>query len=136
MKKISKADMIEVERVRNNVRDAEAGVEDAVAALNGALDERWVAVERACGDLESARSDAASIIEGLVGQIDEYMDERSDAWREGDKGGEYQSWHDAWEEAQGLCESYETLQKPETLDASEVLGVADELDALAESPEG
>jgi len=136
LNKISKKDLIEVERVRNDVRDAEAGVEDAVASYNEALEERWTAVQTACETLEAARSDAASVVEGLASQMADYMDARSEAWQESDRGSDYQCWHDTWESAQGFCEGYETLSKPEPLDATDVLGAADELDNLAESPEG
>lgn len=37
--------------------------------------------------------------EEIAGEIESYIDERSDAWREGEKGDAYNEWLSSWQES-------------------------------------
>ncbi len=95
-----------------------------------ALFDEWVR-----GDLDKlneAIEEAREFAEGVVGEIEGYMDERSDKWREGDRGAEYESWKDEWDSFVQDAEAV-SVDPPESIDMPD--GVeGSRLEELPESP--
>lgn len=60
--------------------------EDAVNALNEAI-----------AELNSTVDDMNSFVQEIVTQMDEYIDEKSEKWQEGDTGTAYLDWKSEWE---------------------------------------
>lgn len=100
---------------------------EALEQLQNALEEKKLEIEGALGDLavhcaakygEDIQPLVAqynqlidktnAFIEGVRERIDEYMAERSDAWRESEKGEAYERWYESWDES---CEEL-TVDEP------------------------
>lgn len=118
MRAFSKGDMAERDELTAELRvlaieveQAHADVVDAVEAFNGKLDA-----------YNAKAADARDFVEGLRGQIEDYMGGRSDKWREGEKGEAYQSWQQALDDV--ALDDVEPIEWADLPD----LGHADTLD--------
>lgn len=57
--------------------------------------------------LHNARDEFKEFVEPLVEKMTDYYDNKSDNWRDGDKGSEYDTWKGAWEQLQSDLEGIE-----------------------------
>ena len=130
MKSITKADLKLRDELCSQIRKAHEALEVAVDAFNNAMVEPWGAVEDALEKYNSIVSDLESWKEDITSQIQEYIDERSEKWQEGDRGQAYQEWLSAYENTS--IESVE-MSMPDTVDFN-VEGVADDIESLPENP--
>lgn len=90
MKKLTKEEQQQFEVLQEGYGEAHQALRDAVEAYNAKLEEL-----REFG-------------QGVVDRIQEYIDERSDKWREGDRAGEYEDWVCEWIEfVDSRCEDIE-----------------------------
>jgi hypothetical protein len=80
-----------------------------LAALTSAMDDAALAYNEARNELEAFRSEIHT-------KISEYVDSKSEAWQESDRGQAIQTWRDAWEEEPGD----EAANAPEYPEAAEV----------------
>jgi len=66
-------------------------------------------------ELAGYANELAKMLRDIHGDADCYMDERSDRWRESDRGGEYEEWVELLDEAadaaQAAAESADNLQQ-------------------------
>jgi hypothetical protein len=72
-------------------------IETAMEAYNSATEAPRAEVEKAIEVYNEAASEARDFVEGVAARIQEEMDERSDRWREGDKGEAAAAWLSEWE---------------------------------------
>ena len=92
MKKISVEDEKRILELEQKLNDAKLAV--AVEMEN--LTPHMAKVNDAIDAYNEILSEAKGFAEDISRQQEEYYDERSDAWQDGDKGQEYQSWQEEW----------------------------------------
>lgn len=98
MKKISKADSVELDKIVVELRDKKEALEEVASEYNKLLDDEWDKVEEALTEMNNAIEAAANWRKDIVGKIEEYVGDRSDAWQESDRASEYEDWKSAYEE--------------------------------------
>ena len=81
-------------KLLDELRNAKAAVEETVAAVNSAIDEK---VNGAIGNYNTALTALAEFRDDIVSQMEEYYDTRTESWQNGDAGSNYSSWKDEWE---------------------------------------
>lgn len=131
MKKISKAESELRDEIVRKLNDAFLGMERAVDELNQAIGEHWSAVEDAQSVYNEALNEAQEWRDNIVTQIDEYVDERSDKWREGEKAEAYESWKSEYE---AIDFSEAQLSAPDEL-SLDVENPAEAIEGLPDSVE-
>lgn len=104
---------------------AAEAVRAAVAAVNAEIGAK---LNPAIDAYNAALSDAEQFKDEIAGEMDSYMDDRSDNWRNGDAGQTYDSWKSEWEgfDATELG-SIEEIEEPE-------MDHADNLEQLQHEP--
>lgn len=120
-------------------RDQKKQRDELVAALNAkasALGEAWASFEAAHEHLalavdqyNGAVGDAETFRDDIAQEMQDYWDERSERWQEGEAGLAYEAWIDAWTGA-----DLEMIDCPELPDEPETAH-ADALDELPEEVE-
>lgn len=100
---------------------------DAVAAYNEAVAKAWDGIAAAQTEYNAAVENAVEFRDQVVSDIDDYVDEKSDKWKEGEKADNYQTWKDAWEGAE-IPES--ELEQPDDLE----MEVEDAGESLSQLP--
>jgi chromosome segregation ATPase len=94
--KLTKKQQAEKADHAQTIRKKHEALEQAVAAYNTAMREQRAKVEEALNDLNGAITDAESWREEIANAQEEYYDNKSEKWQEGDKGNAYSSWKDEW----------------------------------------
>src|SRR3974390_1904395 len=112
MKRLSKAQISELDTHVEKLGKAYAQVEEAWREFEAAHQEVASAVEA----YNDAVQEAVGWRDDIVSQMQEYYDERSEKWQEGEAGEQYQAWIDEWESAS----IEEELECPELSELSEV----------------
>lgn len=125
MKRISKQDDSRRADFVAKMRAAHEAVEEKVEAANEAI--RAANAEIAA--LNEVYEEARGFAEDIGREIEEYMDERSDAWRDGDRFEPYDQWRAAW--ADWEREPFDDIAEIEPPESDAV----DELDDLPVEPE-
>ena len=127
-----------------DLNEAEGELRTALESFNEESENLWGEVEAALNefnekrsalaeDLEAKRTEVNNAIEELRSVRDEvvadqenYYDERSERWQEGERGEAYAEWKDTWESAE--LELVEDLElEEEELEAPEALELPGEL---------
>jgi|SRR5215471_14508371 len=121
MKKLSKDDLKRRDELVQKLATAFAEVETVYDEVNTLIIDK---LSNAVGKYNDILGEVASFRDEIVGKMDEYVEERSDKWRESDAGENYESWKADWENF-----STEELEVPDGLDAPEGIH-SDELEAL------
>lgn len=128
MKKFSKDQIARRDALSLKLHDAHTELEAKIEALNGAIDEKWADVETALTAYNETIVETNEFQEEIQEEIQSYIDEKSDNWREGDRGQQYDSWHsafDAFEEVE--------LEQPEHVEMPE--NPSEDLDGRPTSPD-
>lgn len=66
-------------------------------ALVARLNEQAEAINAAITKYNETLAEAKEFAQGIVGEIEDYVSERSDAWHESDKASAVEDWKTAWE---------------------------------------
>jgi chromosome segregation ATPase len=106
MKSLSKADLARKQELIEAYNEAVEEVNRAHDAYDDAvreLNEKIAAVNEKIEGMVAFAQDIASEIEG-------YMDERSDTWRESDKGRAYEDWLQEWQCVEGDLPEVDTVE--------------------------
>lgn len=85
-----------VEDFTNKANDA---LDKALGELNAVI----VSYNETIEEINECRSDIQS-------KISDYIEDRSDAWRDSDRGSEYQEWSDEWAEELTTMDEHEIVQ--------------------------
>lgn len=131
MKALTKKDMTERDAIASRLQDRQADLTQAIEEFTLAVETAWGAVEVAQDQLNEAIHDANEWRHAIAAEIGEYIDERSDKWRESDKGSAYELWRERYE---GEFNEVE-IDKPELPDpdldefAEELWQLPEELEA-------
>ena len=129
MNKLDKAAIAERDAVCASLREKYSTLETAVDEFNFVLEQAWDKVDSALTAYNEAVGEANSWREGIAGDMQTYFDERSEKWQEGDKGQEYASWKQQFEEELQDAD----LPKPEKLEL-QIDDAAEILEQLPETP--
>ena len=120
MKKINKHQIAERERIKEELESKKDEISKRISVANGVISEanEWVgkvndeinSVNEAIAEYNAAISDAGTWAEEIAGEIQSYMDDRSDKWQGSDAADVYREW----------LEPYEGLSFQEVEDIAEV----------------
>lgn len=138
MKQLSKADDERRTEEVEKVRDAAQKVRDAIEKVNALIDQANTLIDEevnpAIRDLNEQRTETGGFVEDLVSTMNDYIDARSDKWRDSDAGQEYTTWKDGYEAidfgAISEVEHVTRVEDPDDLDTA-----ADELEQQATTPD-
>lgn len=122
MKTLSKAQRTELQTLSTKLQEAFYNLEDTVDKYNGEMESQWELVESALESYNDVVSEVSGFKDDVAGQIQEYIDERSEKWPETDNGQAITSWHDE-------VENFETepleLESPESLSVDQNCDLSD-----------
>src|SRR5262245_25912387 len=127
MKALSKTEREQRDDICTRLRDGWSSLEDAYEQVSSAIGDFNTERER----YNEIVNEAQGFAEDIASQIEGYMDERSDKWREGDRGQEYEAWLSVWQNDLAFDE-VEELEEPGMPDGGDL---ADELENAQEAPE-
>lgn len=123
MKRISKAQIEERERIKGELEEHKAEVSRRVSAANAVIADanEWIgkvndeinSVNEAIANYNQALSDGETWAQEVAGEIQSYMDERSDKWQESDAAEYYREWLSPYE-------SYAMDEVPEVAEVPEI----------------
>lgn len=127
MKKLDKATLERLAKMREEVRSLQDDLGAEVETFNEKVAELFSGVEAIRVNLNEKIQEANTLIEEIHGDMESFFDEKSEKWQEGDSGQEFQSWMQEWETE---LEEIDELDIPEPLEVS--LEVADTFDQFPE----
>lgn len=87
MKSLSKAQMVERAQLMDRLREIAAEIEEKISEVNSIISN----YNEVVAEVEEFR-------DGLVGEMQDYYDERSEKWQDGEKGSAYSDWKNEWEQ--------------------------------------
>lgn len=121
MKKLTKEQIAERDDLQQKLGGAYTALETAIDAFNAAVDKAWDDVEKAQTEYNQLIYDANQWQLQIVESIQEFIDDHSEKWQEGDKGQSYVAWKEEFDaEFSGV-----DLEKPDELTISDVEDVAE-----------
>ena len=137
MKKLTKAQATARDELVAALRIKEKPIDDALIAINNAIDAVNTLIEEALKPAieayNGALTDCETFRDEVIAEMDDYVSARSEKWSESDAAQTYESWKGEWE-------SFDTspLDEIEPLEAIESIDTphADEFEALASEVEG
>lgn len=92
MKRISKDDIARKDGLIDKLTVCDNKLTEAIQAFNAAQIEAYKPVAVAIEQYNDLIREAEGFCSDVAGEIESYIDERSDAWREGEKGAAYDEW--------------------------------------------
>jgi len=98
MKKISQSDMQRIGKLR-------AAIEGKKAKIEEALEKFQEAIAPIIEEAEEERQELFGVLDDIVNEMENYYDERSEKWQEGDAGSAYSEWKDQIDAARGELEN-------------------------------
>jgi hypothetical protein len=131
VKALSKEQEKEKAELVDAIRAAHTKLEDALGVFNARLVEEQGDVQEKLDALNAKLQEASEWAEGVVSEMQDYYDERSEKWQEGDDGQNYDAWKDGYEDL-----DFEDLKIdfPEEIGIPDCPSVADDLEALPDEP--
>lgn len=83
------------------------------------LNEAYEKVDNAIAELNAVLADAREFAGAITARIEEYMNDRSENWLEGEKGQAYEEWKGEWENAEQSLDdkSFDDENPADILDA-------------------
>lgn len=98
MKKLSKAQQEEKDRLLAELRRTHEEVVMAVVELNEKVKEMWADVDGKVDDHNAVVEQANEFMQTVVESMQSYQDERSEKWQESDAASAFADWQGAWED--------------------------------------
>jgi chromosome segregation ATPase len=102
MQKLSKRDLERIKDAATRMEDLQSKVEEIVTKANSEL-------EALVEEFEDARHDAFGALDDICNEAQDYFDERSEKWQDGDKGDQYRDWISSLEEVRDHLDQSITL---------------------------
>jgi len=147
VKKLSKDTLAGRDEITERLRSRFMDLEAAVEGFNTAMAEPWAAVEAAIEaynsklddewgsglgpmieDYNAAVADATQWKQEVAQSIQDYMDERSEKWQEGEAAQRYSAWRDEYD---GDVSTFD-VERPDDISIEEPEEIAFDLDDAAE----
>ena len=98
MKSVDKHTRAEIERVMDDLRALAQEVVAAHQKVEDAVNEHLPALREAAESYNEKVGELNSLYDGIVEEIDGYVEDKSDKWREGDVAQRYEAWKSDLEE--------------------------------------
>lgn len=131
MKKLNKAQLAKWEEFKAAISDERDALETEIDAYNALMNETWERVESALLSLNEKIVAAEEWRGEIAAEMQQYFDERSERWQEGDAGCAYQDWINDWESELSEVE----LEAPEDVEMPDD-DAGTTLENLTEDPSG
>ena len=126
MKKVGKEQREQEVSLTRQLATAKAKAADIVARYNEVFDDLVNISEELKDHLIESNKGVIKELEELrlkvYGEIEDYIDERSDKWQESEKAEDYRNWQEKWENEIGALEMPENHKE---LDADEIFDEAE-----------
>lgn len=130
MKKLARSRQNEMSRIQERLREAAAGLEEAVGTANEAISQAHRSLVEAADAYNEAVEEAEAFRDDVVSEMEGYADERSEKWRDSDRGQAYESWMNQWREL-----GFDKAEFDEPADFwVPTFGIPDELEQLPLDP--
>lgn len=129
MKKLSRQQLQEKEQHVQKIREAKEALEREIGKFNTELGVLRNPVEQALANLNDAVTAANEFRQGIADDQENYYDERSEKWQEGDNGSAYSEWKDSW----GNEFSEVEMEFPDELEEPDC-DAADDLETMPDEP--
>jgi hypothetical protein len=128
MKKLSAKDIKRRNEISSTLQNRAKDLETAIIEFNKSVETSWREVEHALADYNSEVEEAEKFREDIYTEQQEYFEEKSENWQQGERGEEYSSWMESWRDAQ-----FSTIEidEPVELEIPD-MDHAQELDSLDE----
>lgn len=129
MKKLSKEEISRKSQLIEDLATTAHEIQESITSFNVVLQALFEPIEELTGRYNELVCNAREFLESVHEQQEAYMEDKSEAWREGDAGQAYEEWADAWSlnpEEVEVCPP-ETMEEP-------TLEVADLLEELPDQP--
>ena len=97
--KLDKQEIARRDGLVTDLTEARSKLEDAISTYNDAMSKLQDPLNDVLKTYNEALEAARGFAEDIASQADGDIDDKSDKWREGDKGQEATEWKDAWERA-------------------------------------
>lgn len=136
MNKLNKEQQENKNRLNQKIHDELDNVEEAINTLNERVKALYAelivpAVDKLNLTLEEVRNFADEV----KSEAQDYFDERSEKWQEGDKGQQYQEWINSMETVAEL-EDIETVEPDDLMIIDDIYLEREILSSITDSPEG
>jgi hypothetical protein len=95
--KLDKGDLARRAELVDDLRELWGKVEDAVSVYNAEVAKLKEPLEKAIADYNEKSLEAAGFAEDIGNAADGEIDDKSEKWREGEKGEAAIEWKDAWQ---------------------------------------
>ena len=123
MKKLSKEQIATRDKIVQELSDAKAALGDAINQFNDTLRDAWEKVQEQIEKYNAVIDDAKAWAEDIASEIQSFIEDKSEAWQQGDRGQAYEEWRSSFETVE--LEEVE-LEAPEEID----IDLRDAADAL------
>ena len=131
MNKLSKEQLTARDTLCEALRTSHAALTEALEAFNNVMDQAWPGAEEALADYNHLVAQANAWLGEIAGEMQEYMDERSEKWQESERGQAYDGWRQEFEDELEEIE----LERPKEL-TLETDDQAERLEGCAEEFSG
>lgn len=98
--KLTKAELAERERHADALKSKAQALEEALQEFNSGLDALRAAFQPALDEYNEALDGAREFKEDIVSSLQEKFDDKSDRWKESERGQQVQQWIEEWEGAE------------------------------------
>lgn len=98
MKRITKQDAERKVGLVEKITVADDKLADAIRVFNDKQAVAFSEVQQVVVQYNDLIREAGGFCEDIAGEIESYINERSDAWREGEKGEAYNEWLGTWQD--------------------------------------
>ena len=129
MKRLTRKQETEKQILLGKMTEQKDALEVEIAQYNETMAEAWARVVEVHANLGAAVSDAEVFRQEINDAQEEYFDERSDTWQEGDAGSNYSCWKDDWGQELVIDE----LDSPDEVEMPDI-EVIEQFELLTEGP--
>ena len=127
MKRLNKAQLKIRSELTDALRTAQTKVGQAILEVNSVIDGQ---LNDAIAEYNGALSELESFRDEIVSEMETYINERSDKWRDSDAASNYDSWKQDWD---GVLldeiEQIDNIEEPDLSHADEFEGLAEEVES-------
>jgi hypothetical protein len=130
MKALSKSDEKKKAELVDAIRMANTDLQAAIEEYDKAVTAEQAKVKEALKAVNAKIQEAKEWAEGIASEMQEYYDEKSERWQEGDNGQQYSEWKDSYE---NFSPDDLEIEFPEELEVV-AADAADDLENLPDEP--
>lgn len=129
MRKLTKDDLKERDRLADELDRVHSQLEAAVTEFNSKMDEIYQPLQKAVEAYNEVREEVNDFASGIATDIQSYIDDRSEAWHDSDAAQVMDDWKTVWDEEIDELE----IDKPDEVELDSDLAEGDYLRDKEES---